>query len=105
MFCKNCGSEISDKAVVCIKCGVPVTPIYCESQNQVSNERIIVLLLCFFLGGLGVHRFYTKNIGIAISQLLLGILSCGLISWIWAIVDFVILLSGNYKTGDGRVLR
>lgn len=105
MFCKNCGSEISDKAVVCIKCGVPVTPICCESQNQVSNERIIVLLLCFFLGGLGVHRFYTKNIGIAISQLLLGILSCGLISWIWAIVDFVILLSGNYKTGDGRVLR
>lgn len=24
MYCKNCGAEIDDKAVICPKCGVPV---------------------------------------------------------------------------------
>lgn len=27
MFCKNCGKEISDKAIVCVNCGVAVTPL------------------------------------------------------------------------------
>ena len=27
MFCKNCGHEINDKAVVCVNCGVAVTPL------------------------------------------------------------------------------
>lgn len=27
MYCKNCGKEISDKAIVCVNCGVAVTPL------------------------------------------------------------------------------
>lgn len=27
MYCKNCGKEINDKAVVCINCGVAVAPL------------------------------------------------------------------------------
>ena len=25
MYCKNCGAEIDDNAVICVKCGVPVS--------------------------------------------------------------------------------
>ena len=27
MYCKNCGAEIDDNAVVCVKCGVLVADI------------------------------------------------------------------------------
>ncbi|MGL4849047.1 MAG: zinc-ribbon domain-containing protein [Clostridium sp.] len=32
MYCKNCGKEIDDKAVVCIHCGVP-TKIEAANDN------------------------------------------------------------------------
>ena len=98
MFCTNCGNEINDKAVVCVKCGVAVTPMAASSDTN-SNEWLTALLLCFFLGWIGIHRFYTKNTDIAVAQLVLGILSCGIISGIWALVDFILILSGSYKKG------
>lgn len=102
MFCTNCGAEIDDKAVVCVKCGVAVKPV--SEIASGSNEWLTTLLLCFFLGWLGVHRFYTKNNDIAVAQLVLGVLSCGVISGVWALVDFILILSGSYKKGDGQIL-
>lgn len=34
-FCQNCGAKISDKAVICPKCGVPVAG---AQQTQVNPE-------------------------------------------------------------------
>lgn len=103
MFCTNCGNEINDKAVVCVKCGVAVTPMAASSDTN-SNEWLTALLLCFFFGWIGIHRFYTKNMDIAVAQLVLGILSCGIISGIWSLVDFILILSGSYKKGNGQLL-
>lgn len=103
MFCKNCGAEISDKAAICVKCGVPVAPVAASSGN--SSEWVTALLLCIFLGSFGAHRFYTKSNEIAIAQLLLGLFTCFIFSWIWALIDLILLLTGNYRTGDGRVLK
>lgn len=102
MFCTNCGAEIDDKAVVCVKCGVAVKPMVAPATG--GNEWLTALLLCFFLGWLGVHRFYTKNTDIAVAQLVLAILSCGVVSGIWSLVDFILILSGSYKKGDGQIL-
>lgn len=104
MFCQNCGSEINDKAVVCVKCGVAVAPEATAPRKTMSNEWLTAVLLCVFLGSLGVHRFYTKNTGIAVTQLILGLLSCCIISQIWALIDLILLMTGSYKTGDGRPL-
>ena len=50
------------------------------------------VMLCFFLGALGVHRFYVGKIGTGIVQLLtFG----GLV--IWALVDFIMVVTGNFK--------
>jgi TM2 domain-containing membrane protein YozV len=58
------------------------------------------LLLCFFLGGFGVHRFYTGKVGTGILMLLtfggLGI---------WAIIDFVIIACGSFKDGKGLPIK
>ncbi len=58
------------------------------------------LLLCFFLGGLGVHRFYVGKIGTGILMLLtLGGLG------IWTIIDFVLIAIGNFTDADGLPIK
>ena len=104
MFCSNCGAEISEKAVICVKCGVP-TAARQQCKEGSSADWLTAVLLCFFFGWLGVHRFYTKSAGLGIAQLLLGIFSCFIVSIVWSFVDLILLLCGNYKTGDGQVLK
>ena len=104
MFCQNCGAQINDKAVVCVKCGVAVVPVAMASRQTRSDEWLITVLLCVFLGCFGAHRFYTKNTEIAVVQLVLGLISCCIISEIWALIDLILLLTGDFKTGDGRSL-
>nr|ABB84828.1 TM2 transmembrane domain 2 protein [uncultured delta proteobacterium DeepAnt-1F12] len=70
-------------------------------EGEVSDkEWLVTLLLCFFLGGFGVHRFYTGHIGIGVVQLLtLG--GCG----IWALIDLIVIAVGNYRDSDGLPLK
>jgi len=47
-----------------------------------------------------VHRFYTGHIGIGIAQLLtMG--GCG----IWALIDFILIVTGSYTDSDGLQLK
>jgi hypothetical protein len=100
-FCSNCAAEVSDKAVVCVKCGVAVNSGLRAQVGPVSDkEWLVTLLLAFFLGFLGVHRFYTGHIGIGVVQLFtLG--GCG----IWALIDFILIAVGSYTDAEGRQLR
>lgn len=106
MFCTNCGTQIDDKAVVCVKCGAPTPNFKGQSVAGVQSagpaegyDWLTTLLLCFFVGGLGIHSFYTKKTGIGVAQLLtLG--GCG----IWALVDLVMIITENFKDGQGRPL-
>ena len=64
MFCSKCGKEIDDAAVVCVGCGCAVN----KSIDVKDNRGLITILLCWFLGILGVHRFYTGHTIIGIIQ-------------------------------------
>jgi TM2 domain-containing membrane protein YozV len=58
------------------------------------------ILLCFFLGGFGIHRFYVGKIGTGILQLLtLGGLG------IWTLVDFIMVVTGNFKDSQGLPIK
>ena len=63
------------------------------------KSKITAILLCFFLGGLGIHRFYLGYTLIGVIQLLTfgGFL-------IWAIVDFIRLITGSLKDSEGNDL-
>ena len=64
-----------------------------------EKSRLAALLLCFFLGALGVHRFYVGKIGTGILQLV----TCGGFG-IWALIDLILILVGAFKDKEGRVL-
>lgn len=69
--------------------------------GPVSEKKFVpAVLLCFFLGNLGVHRFYLGKIGTGILMLItLGGLG------IWTIIDFVRLIVGSLKDKNGLALR
>lgn len=57
-FCFSCGSVINDKAEICPKCGVRQMP----PPRATGKSRIAAALLAFFLGGIGIHKFYLGQI-------------------------------------------
>lgn len=99
MFCKNCGKEIDDKAVVCVHCGCAT------GEFGVNKEWLISLLLCLFLGVFGAHRFYTGHIGTGIVMAILTFTGIGAFaSGIWALVDLIFIAIDNFKTADGKLI-
>ena len=64
-----------------------------------KKSFLVTELLCFFLGFLGVHRFYTGYIGLGILQLLtFGF--CGL----WQFIDLIFISLGKYQDVNGQDL-
>lgn len=102
-FCPSCGSEVNDNAVVCVKCGVAVNNNR-NPSGQVGpvsdKEWLPALLLAWFLGMFGVHRFYTGHVGIGVVQLLtFG--GCG----IWWLIDFIMIITGSFTDVNGLPLK
>ena len=68
-----------------------------EDRTPVSTKkRLVALLLCFFIGALGVHRFYVGKIGTGIVQ----VLTLGGFG-IWVLIDFIWIGCGIFKDKDG----
>ena len=59
-----------------------------------GDNQTVAVLLCFFLGAIGVHRFYLGDTLIGVIQLLtLGGLG------VWTLIDFIRLLIGDLGPG------
>ena len=65
-------------------------------SEQSEKGFVPTLLLCFFLGMFGAHRFYAGKIGTGILQLVtLGGLG------IWSLIDFIVIACGKFKDKNG----
>ena len=135
MYCRNCGAMLLPGANVCTNCGVPVgagrnfcpncaTPTgpnmaicvkcgYNLSWGQApwiysSKSAVAAGILGIFLGSLGVHNFYLGYTGKAVAQLLITLLSCGILSFvsaIWGLIEGILLLTGRInRDGQGYLL-
>jgi TM2 domain-containing membrane protein YozV len=68
-----------------------------EKQMEGSKSWIAAVLLCFFLGTLGIHRFYLGYIWQGVVQLLtLGGFG------IWVLIDFIRILIKDLKPKNGE---
>ena len=98
MYCSSCGSIMKKEAELCPTCFVKPKQILVKGISEKS--RLAASLICFFLGLIGVHRFYTGKIGTGI----LMILTFG--GWgIWWLIDLIMILSGAFRDIDGRVIK
>jgi TM2 domain-containing membrane protein YozV len=68
---------------------------------QVAGQKdwLTTLLLCLFLGYLGIHRFYTGHTAIGVVQLL-TVGGCG----IWLLVDLIMIITDSYRDANGLPL-
>ncbi|MFJ7649786.1 NINE protein [Lysinibacillus sp. NPDC097279] len=65
-----------------------------------DKNFVATLLLCFFLGGLGIHRFYVGKIGTGI----LMFITIGGFG-IWTIVDLIMIIVGKFTDKDGHFIK
>ena len=65
-----------------------------------KKSKLVAALLCFFLGALGVHRFYVGKVGTGV----LYLLTCGLFG-IGILVDFIMILVGAFKDKEGNPVK
>ena len=64
-----------------------------------QKSRLTTLLLCIFLGGLGIHRFYVGKTGTAI----LYLFTAGLFG-IGALVDLIKIACGSFTDAQGLAI-
>ena len=103
VYCSNCGVQNHPMAVCCANCGAPLrnTPI-----NVNAKSRLAAGILAILIGYFGVHNFYLGYTGKAIAQLLITVLSFGLLSWvslIWSVIEGIQILTGAISTDANGV--
>ncbi len=66
-----------------------------------SKSKIAAGLFGIFLGCFGVHNFYLGYTGKAVAQLLITLLSCGIlavVSELWGFIEGILILAGEINT-------
>ncbi|WP_304451791.1 TM2 domain-containing protein [Nocardiopsis sp. YSL2] len=70
------------------------------SEAVSGRNWLTTVLLAFFLGFVGAHRFYAGKTGTAI----LMIVTCGGVG-VWTLIDFIMILLGNFKDAEGLAIK
>lgn len=94
-FCSHCGMHTTPNAHICTNCGVVLTPSVIAGEQK---SKLVAGVLGILLGPLGVHNFYLGYTGKAVAQLLITILTCGAgatITGIWGLIEGILILTGS----------
>jgi TM2 domain len=72
-----------------------------DAQRESDYTRLPIVILCFFFGWLGIHRFFVGKVGTGVLMLCtLGGLG------IWIMIDLILILCGEFRDREGlKILR
>ena len=70
-----------------------------SSALTTDNTWLVALLLCLFVGFLGIHRFYVGKSGTGFLQIItLGGLG------IWVLIDLIMIVMGKFTDKEGNFI-
>ena len=102
LYCDNCGNKLPEGAEYCMGCGVAVKPqktvgTASGSSNEYlgGQDKLTIALICFFLGGIGVHNFMLGEKKKGVIKIVLAFIFG--ISSILALIDFIKILTDKYE--------
>lgn len=98
-FCANCGNALPENADVCMNCGVAVQK---ERDYLNGQDKIVMILVCLFLGGLGIHNFMMGETKKGIFRIIMS-LCCG-IGAIFALIDLIKIATGSYVVDPNKLV-
>ena len=102
-FCKYCGQPVNAEQAVCLNCGCKIEDTKAAGVNGGGNlngqDKMTMALICFFLGGFGVHNFMMGEKKKGIMKIVFTLL-CGIGS-ILALIDFIKILTDKYEVEVG----
>lgn len=105
-FCTKCGARLPAGCAYCPRCGAPATapnpgpgPAVPWGDGVSPCNRLVALLLCIFVGALGVHRFYVGKIGTGV----LWLCTAGCFG-VGVLVDLIMICTGNFTDSFGRLV-
>ena len=93
-FCSNCGGAVAPGAEVCMNCGVAIKKAGVAGGIDKDN-KIVMALVCFFLGGLGIHNFMLGETKKGIVKIVASFCLAGL-GGLLALIDFIKILMDKY---------
>lgn len=101
MFCPKCGSQNDDGCNFCKVCGVNllIAQNTNDARNVCDKNWLTTLLLCIFIGALGIHRFYVGKIFTGI----LMILTFGGFG-VWVLIDIIMIATNTFTDKKGLKL-
>lgn len=73
------------------------------------KDPTLAIILSVLIGGLGIDRFYIGDVGMGVGKLLvtliIGGITCGLLCWIWWIVDIFLIMGATKKKNSETLLQ
>ena len=104
-YCANCGNALPENADFCMSCGVALNKEEKKTGNLLEGtiggqDKLTIALICFFLGGIGIHNFMMGEKNKGIMKIVFAFI-CG-ISGILALIDFIKILTDKYEVDDKK---
>ena len=127
MFCKNCGESLNDNQAICLKCGVKTSDgrdfcancgnrvdpnaEYClncgvatknaNSEYLAGKDKTMMIIICLFLGGLGIHNFMMGETKKGIVKIVASF--CFYLGGILALIDLIKIATDKYEVDPEKL--
>ncbi len=99
-FCANCGNAVPENAEVCMSCGVAIKK---AAGGEIGGQdKIVMILICLFLGGIGIHNFMMGETKKGVFKIIMSF-CCG-IGGILALIDLIKIAMGSYVVDPTKLI-